>query len=77
MPEKQSFKPKVDYMSAIFEIIKDRCSYNEGKVEDLEVIERRVTARGYNTEELKITLNNYERLNVLMIEDQNRIRLLI
>jgi len=37
-------------MSAIFEIIKDRCSYNDGKVEDIEVIERRVLSRGYNSE---------------------------
>ena len=77
IPEKQVFKPKVDYMSAIFEIIKDRCSYNEGKVEDLEVIERRVTSRGYNSEEFKITLKNYENLNVIMIEDGSSVRLLI
>jgi hypothetical protein len=30
--EKQLIRPKVDYMSAIFEIIKDRCNYNDGKV---------------------------------------------
>jgi hypothetical protein len=48
VPEKKSFKPKVDYSSAIFEIIKERCSYNEGKVEDLSMIESRVTSRGYN-----------------------------
>jgi hypothetical protein len=48
IPEKKSMKPKMDYMSAIFELIKDRCSYNEGKVEYLSEIESRATSRGYN-----------------------------
>jgi hypothetical protein len=41
------------------------------------VIERRVTSRGYNIEELRITLSNYENLNVIMMEDDNKVRLLI
>ena len=77
VPERQLTRPKVDYMSAIFEIIKDRCNYNEGKVEDLSVITNRVILRGYNEEELKLTLKSYEDLNVIMMEDGNRVRLLI
>ncbi len=59
MPDRALFKPKIDFMSAIFEIIKDRCNYNSDKTEDIEVIERRVLSRGYNSEELKLTLKNY------------------
>lgn len=77
IPENQALKPKVDFMSAIFEIIKDRCNYNDGNVEDFDVIRNRVISRGYNDKELEITLGNYEKLNVIMKEDGNRIRLLI
>lgn len=56
VPEKPLKRPKVDYMSAIFEIIKDRCNYSEGKAEDLDVIRNRVLLRGYNEVELNKTL---------------------
>lgn len=46
-------------------------------MEDLSVITNRVILRGYNEEELKLTLKSYEDLNVIMMEDGNRVRLLI
>jgi hypothetical protein len=33
--------------------------------------------RGYNEEELNLTLKSYEGLNVIMMEDGNLVRLLI
>ena len=33
--------------------------------------------RGYNEEELNLTLKSYEDLNVIMMEDGNLVRLLI
>jgi hypothetical protein len=64
-------------MSAIFEIIKERCNYKEGKVEDLSVITNRVILRGYKEEELNLTLKSYEYVNVIMRKDRNGVRLLI
>ena len=62
-------------MSAIFEIVKDRCHYNQEKSEHIENIRKRVLARGYSPEELELTLKNYEKLNVIMVDD-DRIRLI-
>jgi hypothetical protein len=75
VPEKMMFKPKGDFMSVIFEILKDRCNYNSDKTDYLDVIERKVIARGYSSTEFNLTLKNYENLNVIMIED-NKVRLL-
>lgn len=69
------FKPKGDFMSAIFEILKDRCNYKTDKMDDLNLIERKVIARGYSSVEFNLTLKNYENMNVIMIED-NKVRLL-
>ena len=46
-------------MSAIYDIIKDRCNYNSDKSEDLDIIEKRVITRGYSSDELQLTLKNY------------------
>ena len=70
-------RPKVDYMTAIFDIIKDRCNYSDEKAEDFDIIRNRVFLRGYKEEELNNTLEIYENLNVIMMEDGNRLRLLI
>jgi hypothetical protein len=40
-------RPKVDYMTAIFDNIKDRCNYSDEKVEDFDIIRNRVFLRGY------------------------------
>ena len=77
MPEKKLMRPKVDYMTAIFDIIKDRCNYSDEKAEDFDIIRNRVFLRGYKEEELNNTLEIYENLNVIMMEDGNRLRLLI
>lgn len=62
-------------MSAIFDIVRDKCKYNSERAENLDVIEKRVFARGYSEEELILTLKNYENLGVLMREG-DRIHLL-
>ena len=43
----------------------------------MDVIRNRVMLRGYNYEELNLTLKSYEGLNVIMMEDGNLVRLLI
>jgi hypothetical protein len=56
----------LDIISAIFEIVKDLCKYNSEKSVDIDIIKKRVFARGHSEEDLHTTLDNYLRLNVLM-----------
>lgn len=68
VPDRVSYKPKKDFMSTIFDIIKDKCKYNNERVEEISVIEKRVLSRGYSEEEFRLTLKNYENLGVIMVE---------
>ncbi len=55
-----------DDISSIFGIIKDICSYRVDGTVQLEVIEKRVLARGHTLDDLNNTLIHYEQMNVLM-----------
>ncbi len=57
-------------MSAVFEIIKDRCNYNSNRAEDIYTIKNRVISRGFSEEQFEVTLRNYELLDVIMVEDK-------
>jgi DNA replicative helicase MCM subunit Mcm2 (Cdc46/Mcm family) len=59
-------KELTDDISSIFGIIKDMCSYRVDGTVQMEVIEKRVLARGHTLDDLTNTLTHYEQMNVLM-----------
>jgi len=68
---------KNDIISNIFQLIRDLCSKKPDKTIRLTDIERRLVNQGFTTKSLKECVNEYSRLNVLMVsDDESRITLL-
>ena len=59
MEKEGTRKPMHDYMSKIFEMLKDQCEYSDNKSVELDILRRRVLARGYTETELGDTLQDY------------------
>lgn len=59
-------KELIDDASSIYSIIKDICHYKEDKTVNIDVIEKRILARGFSLQALEDTLKHYENLDVLM-----------
>ena len=55
-----------DYLSKIFEIMKDQCKYSENRSVEIDILRKRVLARGYTETELEDTLKDYLKNNVIM-----------
>jgi hypothetical protein len=66
----------MDDLSAIFSMIKDLCNYKEDGIIELDVLKKRVMARGFTVDALESTINHYERLDVLMRNSSNTIRII-
>lgn len=57
-----------DYISNIFEMIRDLCKYTSELSVDLDTLKKRVITRGYTEDQLNETISNYISLNLLMNE---------
>jgi DNA replication licensing factor MCM7 len=78
--EEENHEKKViknDVISNIFQLIRDLCSKKPDKTVKLSEIERRLVNQGFTSKSLKDCVNEYSKLNVLMVsDDESRITLL-
>ena len=58
-----------DYISSIFELIRDLCKYTTELSIDFDTLKKRTLSRGYTEEQLNETVDNYLSLNLLMCEN--------
>lgn len=59
-------KPMHDYVSRIFEMIRDLCKYSPELSVNYQALKTRVLSKGFSEQNLTDTLENYLSLNLLM-----------
>lgn len=62
-------RPMHDYVSQIFEMLKEMCKYADGLSVDYTVLKKRIVAKGFTEDQLNDTIENYLRMNIIMRED--------
>jgi hypothetical protein len=67
--EQEERKPMHDYISRIFEFIRDQCKYTTELSVGFDALKTRILSRGFTEEQLNETVDNYLSLNLLMFEN--------
>lgn len=75
--ESEDRKELKDDISSIFSMIKDLCGYKTNGTIDLEIIQKRVLARGFSLDNLEKTIKHYENLNVLMTNKNGTLQIVL
>ena len=75
MTDTSTRRPKQDIISNIFEIIKGSLNYKDNREEDYDELEKKIVARGYKGEDLRKTIDQYQRVNVLFVDSNNSVRM--
>jgi hypothetical protein len=67
--EEEDRRPMHDFISNIFEIVRDLCKYSPELSVGYQALKTRVISRGFSEEQLNETLDNYLSLNLLMSQN--------